>query len=173
LIPQRTKAALAAVKARGVTLGNPRLAEARAVANERQGKAADAFAANVRPILDSLGEISPNAKAKALNEHGIKTTRGGKWTPVQVLRVLGADLSPHSKPPDASGLVRGGRTPRALLSAVIANRGCETLYRSPMVRLNAIRDKRSKTLVTPGFHSKSNVSLGPSALNSPVRGQDP
>jgi DNA invertase Pin-like site-specific DNA recombinase len=88
LISQRTKAALAAVKARGVPLGNPRLAEARAVAIERQGKAADAFAANVRPILDSLGEISANAKAKALNERGIKTTRGGKWTPVQVLRVL-------------------------------------------------------------------------------------
>src|SRR5271166_41159 len=66
LISQRTKAALAAVKARGVRLGNPRLAEARAVAIERQGKAADAFAANVRPILDSLGDISANAKAKAL-----------------------------------------------------------------------------------------------------------
>jgi hypothetical protein len=71
-----------------VTLGNPRLAEARAVAIERQGKAVDAFAANVRPVLDNLGDISANAKAKALNECGIKTTRGGKWTPVQVLRVL-------------------------------------------------------------------------------------
>ena len=89
----------------------------------------------------------------------------------------GAGLRPHKKPPEAGGLVRGGRTPRALLSAVIANRGCETLYRTPRVRLNAIRDKRSKTLVTPGFHSKSNVSLGPfgaelaRALRD--RGQDP
>jgi DNA invertase Pin-like site-specific DNA recombinase len=88
LISQRTKAALAAVKARGVVLGNPNLAAARAVATAKSGAAADAFAANVRPIIDSLGPMPLRAKAAALNERGVKTARGGEWTAKQVSRVL-------------------------------------------------------------------------------------
>ena len=52
LISQRTKAALAAVKARGWTLGNPRLPR-RSRRGSKLKAEADAFAANVRPILDS------------------------------------------------------------------------------------------------------------------------
>jgi DNA invertase Pin-like site-specific DNA recombinase len=48
-ISERTKAALAAAKARGVVLGNPRLAEAREGVISARIAAADAFAANVRP----------------------------------------------------------------------------------------------------------------------------
>ena len=44
LISQRTKAALSAAKARGQTLGNPKLAEARAIANANHSAGADAFA---------------------------------------------------------------------------------------------------------------------------------
>jgi DNA invertase Pin-like site-specific DNA recombinase len=88
LISQRTKAALAAVKARGVTLGNPNLAEARAKANAVATPRADAFAATIKPILDSLGGISANAMARELNARGVKTARGEQWTSVQVLRIL-------------------------------------------------------------------------------------
>jgi DNA invertase Pin-like site-specific DNA recombinase len=88
LISQRTKAALRAAKARGAILGNPNLAEARAKAHAITGKAADAFAANVRPILDSLGPMSSHAAAAALNERGVKAARGGAWSSMQVLRVL-------------------------------------------------------------------------------------
>ena len=45
VISQRTKAALAAAKARGQALGNPRLAEARATVNAIRTAGADAFAA--------------------------------------------------------------------------------------------------------------------------------
>ena len=48
-ISERTKAALAAAKRRGVKLGGPRLAAARKASNKARSEAADAFAANVRP----------------------------------------------------------------------------------------------------------------------------
>jgi DNA invertase Pin-like site-specific DNA recombinase len=54
MIAQRTKDALAAAKARGVVLGNPRLAEARGKAIAESSAAADAFAANVLPIINEI-----------------------------------------------------------------------------------------------------------------------
>ena len=47
LISERTIAALAAAKARGQALGNPKLAEARAIANANHTAGADAFADSV------------------------------------------------------------------------------------------------------------------------------
>jgi DNA invertase Pin-like site-specific DNA recombinase len=90
-ISKRTKEALAAAKARGVTLGNPRLAEARAAVNAARQEAADAFAANVRPIIKEIqasGVTSLRGVAKALSARGIKTARGGEWTAVQVADIL-------------------------------------------------------------------------------------
>jgi DNA invertase Pin-like site-specific DNA recombinase len=87
MIAQRTKDALQAAKARGVTLGNPRLAEARDKANAASMAAADTFAANVRPIIEQIrasGVQSLRGVARALTARGIKTARGGTWTPVQV-----------------------------------------------------------------------------------------
>jgi DNA invertase Pin-like site-specific DNA recombinase len=95
LISVRTKAALVAAKARGVTLGNPKLAEARqaahkaaAVANEA---AADHHAANVLPIIKQIkraGARTLREIADALNERGVRTARGGQWYATTVSNVL-------------------------------------------------------------------------------------
>ena len=52
VISERTIAALAAAKARGQALGNPKLAEARAIANANHMAGADAFADSVAPAID-------------------------------------------------------------------------------------------------------------------------
>ena len=91
----RTKAALATAKARGVTLGNPKLAEARraahkaaAVANEA---AAERHAADVLPIIRQIeraGARTLREIADALNERGTQTARGGQWHATTVSNVL-------------------------------------------------------------------------------------
>jgi DNA invertase Pin-like site-specific DNA recombinase len=53
-ISARTKAALAATKARGTRLGNPTLAEACAGVNAARQEAAEAFAAGVLPIIREI-----------------------------------------------------------------------------------------------------------------------
>jgi DNA invertase Pin-like site-specific DNA recombinase len=88
LISQRTKAALAIAKARGVQLGNPRLAATQDKATASLKAEADRFAANVRPIIDSLGDMSARDIATALNARGVKTARGGLWQATTVLRIL-------------------------------------------------------------------------------------
>jgi DNA invertase Pin-like site-specific DNA recombinase len=90
-ISKRTKEALAAAKARGVRLGNPRLAQARAEVNAARQEAADSFAAGVLPIIRQIqksGVSSLRGVAKALSARGIKTARGGEWTAVQVSDIL-------------------------------------------------------------------------------------
>lgn len=91
LISQRTKAALAAAKKRGVKLGNPRLAGARAAAAEVRQAGADHFAANVAPVIGQLravGCTSLRSIATALNARGIRTRRGAEWTAAAVSRVI-------------------------------------------------------------------------------------
>jgi DNA invertase Pin-like site-specific DNA recombinase len=90
-ISARTKAALAAAKARGVKLGGPKLRQAqrRGVASNKAN--ADRFAANVLPVIEQIkatGVTSLRAISRALNARGIATARGGVWTPVQVTAVL-------------------------------------------------------------------------------------
>jgi DNA invertase Pin-like site-specific DNA recombinase len=91
MISERTKAALAAAKARGQRLGNPRLAEAAKLGREVAKANARRFAANVLPIIEEIeraGVTSHNAIAAKLNERNVRTPRGGKWTHVQVGAVL-------------------------------------------------------------------------------------
>lgn len=95
MIASRTKAALKAAKARGQKLGGHRgvvmsdatreagRATRTATANERAGDLAPIIA-----DLQAAGVTSYGALARALNERGIPTARGGEWSPMQVSRVL-------------------------------------------------------------------------------------
>lgn len=94
-ISARTKAALAAAKARGVKLGGKRGVELTEATREA-GRAAQTARAKARAAdravtikeLQAQGITSLGAIAKALNERGIPTARGGKWSAVQVSRVM-------------------------------------------------------------------------------------
>jgi DNA invertase Pin-like site-specific DNA recombinase len=93
-ISQRTKDALAAARARGTRLGS-RTGGAhlqghgyQAIALAALKAQADARAKDLAEVLADLvneGITSANAQAAALNERGIITPRGGKWTARSVL----------------------------------------------------------------------------------------
>lgn len=95
LIGQRTKAALAAAKARGVRLGGSRgtipTKAARAAGVEtRQAQAAD-HARLLAPVIAALraeGASSLRDLAAGLDARGIATARGSPWTAAAVSRVL-------------------------------------------------------------------------------------
>ena len=87
-ISERTKAALAAAKARGVKLGwaIPSRAgqqqEAAQKGAEQIKAAADQFAANIMPVIEQVkatGTTSLRGIAGQLNQRGLKTARGGAW----------------------------------------------------------------------------------------------
>jgi DNA invertase Pin-like site-specific DNA recombinase len=82
LISQRTKAGLAAAKARGKKLGNPRLFEF----NRNQGKGADEFALSLEKTLRAykVQGMTERAMCAALNEAGVPARRGGQWSQTQV-----------------------------------------------------------------------------------------
>ena len=91
VISQRTKVALAAAKARGQVLGNPRLSEACAAVNAGRVAKADAHADAVMPTIrevQAAGAGSLREIAAALNARGIATARGGKWEATTVRNVL-------------------------------------------------------------------------------------
>ena len=91
VISERTIAALAAAKARGQALGNPRLDAARAIANANHSADADAFADSVAPAIreaQAAGAETLRQISAALNGRGIGTARGGKWEPTTVANVL-------------------------------------------------------------------------------------
>jgi DNA invertase Pin-like site-specific DNA recombinase len=86
-ISARTKAALAAAKARGVKLGNPD----NLVRNvEERRAAADAFANKLSGLVSGMQArgMTQRAMVDELNSLGIKTARGGAWGLVQFQRVL-------------------------------------------------------------------------------------
>jgi DNA invertase Pin-like site-specific DNA recombinase len=96
-ISERTKAALAAAKARGVKLGGFR-AGAKVTAKMRRNsiesriEAANSRSRDLAPIIAELreqGATSLRKIAAALMDRGIPTARGGKeWTAAAVSRVL-------------------------------------------------------------------------------------
>jgi DNA invertase Pin-like site-specific DNA recombinase len=96
LIASRTKSALAAAKARGVTLGGPKIREAQKIAVERVMEIADRHARNVLPIIRDIqraGIKSLRDVAAALNARGIATARGGKWYAATVRNAMARDLA--------------------------------------------------------------------------------
>lgn len=92
MIAERTRAALAAKKAQGATLGNrTNLAEAQAKGVQVNRAAADAFAANVLPVvrqIQAAGATTNRTIAAALNARGIRTARGGAWHDSTVRNLL-------------------------------------------------------------------------------------
>jgi DNA invertase Pin-like site-specific DNA recombinase len=83
LIAERTRSALAARKAQGTKLGNPRNAsDAAALGRRAQAENAALFAANTLPIVDAIratGVTDLRGIASALNARGVRTARGGRW----------------------------------------------------------------------------------------------
>jgi DNA invertase Pin-like site-specific DNA recombinase len=101
MISERTKAALAAAKRRGVKLGGDRgarlTAKQRALGVAALQAKARARASDLAPIVRELqagGVVSLRAIAAGLDERGIPAARGGKWSAVQVSRLLGAASLP-------------------------------------------------------------------------------
>ena len=97
-ISERTKAALAAAKARGVRLGNPEGAAPLHRARKGNKAALEAVRANavsraadyadIVADIRASGAASLPAIAKELNERGIVTARGGRWHPSSVRNLL-------------------------------------------------------------------------------------
>ena len=77
LISERTRAALAAKKAQGVKLGNPRnVAGAAAIGRQIQIDAADRFAKGLLPVVRAIqgtGATSLAVISSGLNERGVRT----------------------------------------------------------------------------------------------------
>jgi hypothetical protein len=84
LISERTKAALAAKKASGGKLGNPRnIVAAGSIGRTVQITAADEFAAGLLPIVNAIratGATTLYAITRALNDRGIRSAKGGGVT---------------------------------------------------------------------------------------------
>ncbi len=96
LISQRTRAALAVAKARGVRLGNPRLVPATpamaAVARQARSRQVAERTVDVLAVVRQVqaeGASSLRAIATALHGHGVLTPAGKEhWSAAQVLRLL-------------------------------------------------------------------------------------
>jgi len=95
-ISDRTRAALAAAKARGVALGwsiPGRAGEQRHAAHkgaQSNARKADQHAANVLPVIRQIAahDASLRQIADELNKRGIKTARGGLWYAATVRNII-------------------------------------------------------------------------------------
>ena len=118
MISARTKAALAAAKARGVELGGLRGDLERMASMAIKGNAASASKRSIKaakrnedllPVIEDIrtgGAITPQQIADGLNERGITAARGGAWSAVQVRRILQRSPVAH---PEPRGVAASGR----------------------------------------------------------------
>jgi DNA invertase Pin-like site-specific DNA recombinase len=95
LISERTKAGLAAAKARGVKLGNPKLGRVSrrhtAAWRREERDRAQAHAKKLRGVIRQVqreGHTSLRAIAGRLNDLGVPSARGGTWSAMTVSRLL-------------------------------------------------------------------------------------
>lgn len=94
MISSRTKQALAAAKARGKVLGNPRLSECRctdtSAARKVKFELANSHAQEMYKVLEGIGfeNMSLRKTAARLNEEQYQTRNGKSWTATGVRRVI-------------------------------------------------------------------------------------
>ena len=90
MISQRTKDALAVLKANGKVLGGPNLKEARQNSVKVRKCNANAFKMRVRPIALRMVSEGSNAAevATKLNQLGIKTIRNNQWKSTNISYLL-------------------------------------------------------------------------------------
>lgn len=96
LISERTRAALAAARVRGVRLGHPNLTLPARRKGSLSSAAVRARKANLRardlkPLIDQLsnqGCHQISELALALNARGVPASRGGRWSATQVARLV-------------------------------------------------------------------------------------
>jgi hypothetical protein len=150
LISTRTRQALSAAKARGVSLGNPKLHVARKSAVEAVKTEADRYAANVLPIIREAQKAGANTLrqiAEALNARGIPTARGGQWYAQSVRTCFSARNHRPQKfwvPYDQPGPLERARPPRLQKSRLKAFRrrptyGCTVRRKSAEMSLGISR----------------------------------
>jgi len=91
-VSTRTRAALAAAKARGVKLGNPNLAEM----NRTRKNQARVFADQHCNLIWTLrnGGKTLREICSVMNDSGIKTSKGSVFHPVQITRILRRSPNP-------------------------------------------------------------------------------
>ena len=92
LISERTKAALAAKKASGARLGNPRnIVQAGELGRGVQTAAANQFVAGLMPVVQAIrntGATTLETNSQALNQRGIRSAQGGQWRASSVANIL-------------------------------------------------------------------------------------
>lgn len=94
MISVRTREALAALKRRGVKLGNPShrsLCDASRIGARARQQSADTFARSIKPMVQGYRAqgLTLRDAAEAMNKSGVPTYRGtGTWTATQLSRIM-------------------------------------------------------------------------------------
>ena len=86
LISQRTREALARAKERGITIGNPRLREARQKIVDKALARDEAILPVILPLVEAGATL--RQMAEELTARGVPTARGGRWAAEQVQTTL-------------------------------------------------------------------------------------